>query len=131
MGTITSSVGLISGINTGAIIDALLSLDSAPNQLLQTQITSAQAQEKAYQSLETQLTGMQQIGQSLALPQTFQTATTNSRNPNAPSAPAGVGPAVGSYQFQLAKLVTPQQSITTGFSASTSAPVGAGTLTLE
>jgi len=131
MGTITSSIGLISGINTGAIIDALLSLDSAPNQLLQTQITSAQAQEKAYQSLETQLSGMQQIGQSLALPQTFQNATTNSSNPNVLSATAGVGAAVGSYQFQVAKLVTTQQSISTGFSDSTSAPVGAGTLTLE
>ncbi|MGD0462420.1 MAG: flagellar filament capping protein FliD [Tepidisphaeraceae bacterium] len=131
MGTITSSIGLISGINTGAIIDALISIDSAPNQLLQTQITSAQAQEKAYQSLETQLTGMQQIGQSLALPQTFQNATTNSSNPNVLTATAGVGAAVGSYQFQVAKLVSTQQSISNGFSDSTSAPVGAGTITLE
>src|ERR1700691_636765 len=131
MGTITSNVGLISGINTGAIIDALISIDQEPNQLLQTQIYSAQAQEQAYQTLETQLSGMQQIGQSLALPQTFQNATTNSSNPNVLTATAAVGAAVGSYQFQLAQLVSTQQSISTGFSDSTSAPVGAGTITLE
>jgi flagellar hook-associated protein 2 len=131
MGTITSNVGLISGINTGAIIDALLSIDSGPNQLLQTQITSAQSQEKAYKSLETQLSGIQQIGQSLALPQTFQNATTNSSNPTVLTATAGVGAAVGSYQFQVAKLVTTQQSISAGFSDPTSATVGAGTLTIE
>ncbi len=131
MGTITSNVGLISGINTGAIIDALISMDSAPNQLLQTQITSAQNQEKAYQTLETQLSGMQQIGQSLALPQTFQNATTNSSNPNVLTATAAVGAAVGSYQFQVAQLVSTQQSISSGFSDTSSAPVGAGTITLE
>jgi flagellar hook-associated protein 2 len=131
VGTITSNIGLISGINTGSIIDALISMDSAPNQLLQTQITSAQNQEQAYQTLETQLSGMQQIGQSLALPQTFQNATTNSSNPNVLTATAAVGAAVGSYQFQVAQLVSTQQSISSGFSDTSSAPVGAGTITLE
>ena len=49
MGTITSNIGLISGINTGAIIDGLISIASAPVNLLQTQITSAKNQEAAYQ----------------------------------------------------------------------------------
>ncbi len=131
MAAITSNIGLISGINTGAIIDGLISIDSGPNQLLQTQITSAQEQEQAYKSLETQLTDMQQIGQSLALPQTFQNATSNSSNPSVLTATTSVGAAVGSYQFQVAKLVTTQQSISTGFSDPNSAPIGAGTITLE
>jgi flagellar hook-associated protein 2 len=131
MGTITSNVGLISGINTGAIIDGLISIDSAPVTLMQTQITSAQNQQAAYQTLETSLNSIQQIGQSLALPQTFQNATTNSSNPNVLTATAGVGAAVGSYQFQVAQLVTTQQTISNGFANTTSAPVGAGTITLE
>src|SRR5690606_9177899 len=43
---------------------------------------------------------------------------------------AGPGAAVGSYQFQVARLVTSQQSVTRGFS-SEKATVGAGTITLE
>ncbi|MGD0139798.1 MAG: flagellar filament capping protein FliD [Tepidisphaeraceae bacterium] len=131
MAQITSNIGLISGINTGAIIDGLISIDSAPVNLLQTQITSAQDQKQAYTSLETQLTAMQQIGQNLALPQTFQEATTNSSNPNVLTATAGVGAAVGSYQFQVAQLVSTQQSISNGFANTSSAPIGAGTITLE
>jgi flagellar hook-associated protein 2 len=131
MGAITSNIGLISGINTGAIIDALISIDSAPEQLLQTQITSAQQQEQAYTSLGTQLSSIQQIGQSLALPQTFQNATTNSSDPTVLTANAGVDAAVGSYQFQVAQLVSTQQSISSGFSDTTTSPVGAGTITLE
>lgn len=130
MAQITSNVGLISGINTGAIIDGLISLDAQPVTLLQTQINSAQQQEAAYNTIETQLTSMQQIGQNLALPQTFQNATTTSSDPDVLTATAGIGAAVGDYQFQVAQLVTTQQSISNGF-ASTSTPVGAGTITLE
>jgi len=131
MGTITSNVGIISGINTGAIIDGLISIDSAPVNLLQTQVTSAQNQQAAYGTLETSLNSLQQIGQNLALPQTFQNATATSGNPNVLTATAGVGAAVGSYQFQVAQLVTTQQTISNGFANATTAPVGAGTITLE
>jgi flagellar hook-associated protein 2 len=131
MGQITSSVGIISGINTGAIIDDLISLDAQPITLLQTQITAAQNQQQAYATLETQLTAMQQIGQNLALPQTFQNATTTSSNPTVLTATAAVGAAVGNYQFQVARLVSTQQTITNGFANTSSAPVGAGTITLE
>ncbi|MGA2441581.1 MAG: flagellar filament capping protein FliD [Tepidisphaeraceae bacterium] len=131
MAQITSNIGIISGINTGAIVNGLISIDSQPVTLLQTQITSAKNQQQAYSSLEMQLTAMQQIGQNLALPQTFQEATTNSSNPNVLTATAGIGAAVGSYQFQVAQLVSTQQSISNGFANTSSAPVGAGTLTLE
>src|SRR5580704_17571128 len=129
MGQITSSIGLISGINTGAIIQDLISLDAQPVTLLQTQITAAQNQQQAYATLETQLTAMQQIGQSLSLPQTFQNATTTSSNPSVLTATAAVGAAVGNYQFQVARLVSTQQTITNGFANTSTAPVGAGTIT--
>src|ERR1700678_38353 len=129
MAQITSNVGLISGINTGAIIDGLISIDAAPVTLLQTQINSAQQQEAAYNSIETQLTAMQQIGQNLSLPQTFQNAVTTSSDPNVLTATAAPGAAVGNYQLQVAQLVTTQQSISNGFANTTTAPVGAGTIT--
>jgi flagellar hook-associated protein 2 len=131
MAQITSNIGLISGINTGAIIDGLISIDAEPVTLLQTQINSAQQQEAAYNSIETQLTAMQQIGQNLSLPQTFQNAVTTSSDPNVLTATAAPGAAVGNYQLQVAQLVTTQQSISDGFANTTTAPVGAGTITLE
>jgi flagellar hook-associated protein 2 len=131
MAQITSDIGIISGINTGAIINGLISIDSEPITLLQDQINSAQNQQQAYSSLETQLTAMQQIGQNLALPQTFQDATATSSNSGVLTATTGVGAAVGNYQFQVAQLVSTQQSISNGFANTSSAPIGAGTITLE
>jgi flagellar hook-associated protein 2 len=131
MAQITSSVGLISGIDTGDLINELISIDSAPVTLLQTQISSAQAQEQVYNSLGTQLSSMQQIGNTLALPQTFQDATANSSDPTVLTANANVGAAIGSYQFQVSRLVTTQQSISNGFTSPDTQAVGAGTITLE
>src|ERR1700685_484601 len=131
MAQITSSVGLIRGIDTGNLIHELISVASAPITLLQTQVSSAQAQEQIYSQLETPLSSMQQIGNSLALPQTFQDADANSSAPTVLTANANVGAALGSYQFQVSRLVTTQQSISTGFTNPDTQAVGAGTITLE
>ncbi len=130
MGQITSSVGLVSGINTGAIITALLSLDSQPITLLQNRVSTANAQTQAYQTLQTQLQSLQQIGQSLELPTTFANSAAQSSDPTVLSATAGVGAAVGSYNFDVASLVTSQQAISNGY-ASANSLVGAGSITIS
>jgi flagellar hook-associated protein 2 len=131
MGTITSSVGLISGINTGAIITALINASSGPVSLLQTRIDSNTNLSADYQNIGTQLTSLQSIAQSLEQPSTYQAATANSSNPSVLTATAANGAAVGSYSLQVAQLVTTQQLISTGFTDATQSPVGAGTITIE
>ena len=131
MGTITSSVGLISGINTGAIITALLNLDSQPVSLLQTRITNNSTLDAAYQALASQLSTLQTTAQSLEQASTFQAATATSSDPSTLTATAANGAAVGDYSLQVAQLVTTQQLVSTGFTDSTTAPVGAGTITIE
>src|SRR6185312_6810844 len=108
MGTITSSVGLVSGINTGQIIDELMSLESQPVQLIQTRISSANNQMQAYNDLETQLSSLHTLGMSLELPTNFTNSTANSTDPSVLTATAGVGATQGSYQFQVSRLVSSQ-----------------------
>src|ERR1700691_2237318 len=98
MGQITSSVGLISGINTASLINALMAYNSAPANLLNTQINSLADQETAYNDLETQLSAMQQVGQTLSQPINFQNVDANSSNNGVLTAIASSGAAVGSYQ---------------------------------
>jgi flagellar hook-associated protein 2 len=131
MSGISSGVGLVSGINYASLINSLLAIDEQPQEVVQSQIENAQAQNSAYTTLSTQLSGIQSIGNDLSLPETFQAATTSSSDPNVLTATAAEGAAVGSYQFQVAQLVTTQQSITDGFASATNSPVGAGTLTIE
>jgi len=130
MGTITSSVGLISGINTGQIIDELMSLNSQPVALLQTRIASTNSQMQAYADMETQLSSLQSIGMSLELPSTFQTSTATSSDPTTLTATTTTGATQGSYQFQVAQLVSAQQSVSSGYT-SADAPLQAGTLSFE
>lgn len=131
MAAITSNVGLISGINTGAIVTALINADSGPVSQLQTQINNNSTLNSAYQALASQLSAMQTTVQSLEQASTFQAATTTSSDPSSLTATAANGAAVGSYSLQVAKLVTTQQLISTGFTSSTNTPVGAGTITIE
>jgi flagellar hook-associated protein 2 len=129
MGTITSGIGLISGIDTNSIITQLIALEQQPVTILNTRISTATAQKQAFTALQTQLSTIQQIGQSLELPQTFAASAANSTDPNTLTATATAGAAVGSYQFQVARLVTSQQSISNGFS-SANALVGAGNISI-
>jgi flagellar hook-associated protein 2 len=130
MGTITSSIGLVSGINTGQIIDELMSLESQPVQLIQTRINSANNQMQAYNDLETQLSSLHSLGLSLELPSNFHNSTATSTDPGVLTATAGVGATQGSYQFQVNQLVSSQQSVSNGYT-SVDAPLQAGTLTLD
>jgi flagellar hook-associated protein 2 len=130
MAQISSSVGLVSGINTGAIIDQLLALDQQPVTLLQTRIQSNDAQQTAYNDLQTQLQSIQTAAQALQLPSTFLSSTANSSNQNVLTATTSAGAPAGTYQFQVAQLVTAQQSISNGY-ASSSSTIAPGTISFE
>ncbi|HSV13992.1 MAG TPA: flagellar cap protein FliD N-terminal domain-containing protein, partial [Tepidisphaeraceae bacterium] len=130
-GTITSGVGLISGINTSSIIDQLMALESKPKDLLQTQIDSTNQQKLAYTDLVARLTSLQITGQTLEKPSNFQAAKTTSSDENVLTATASNGAAIGSYSLQVARLTTTQQMVSDGFTDFNSTPIGAGTITIE
>jgi len=93
MGQITSSIGLISGINTGQLIDQLMALEQAPVTHLQARMAVANAQKTAYTDLNTKLQSLQQVGQALELPATFAATTANSSDENVLTATTGTGAA--------------------------------------
>jgi len=131
MGRISSSVGLISGINSKDIIDQLMKLESAPKTLLQTRLDAANQQKLAYTDLVTRLTSLRITATGLKKQSTFENAKATSGDENVLTATASAGAATGSFQFQVARLVTTQQSISTGFADPDSSKLTAGKLTIE
>ena len=131
MGTITSGIGLVSGINSKDIIDQLISIEERPKNLLKTRIEGVNQQKLAYTELSTRLTGLRLSATNLQKPSFFQNATANSSDEGVITATASKGAAVGSYQFQVARLVTSQQLVGRGFKDPSSTPVGAGQVTIE
>lgn len=130
MGRISTGIGLVSGINSSDIIDQLMTLESQPVTILQTRVDSVNQQKLAFTDLQAQLTAIQIFGQSIEKPQTFDAASTTSSDDNVLTATASAGAAIGSFQFQVARLVTTQQAVSAGFTDATS-KVGAGTITIE
>lgn len=131
MGTITSGVGLVSGINTSQIIDQLMQLESKPKTTLQTRIDSTNQQKLALVDLSTQFAKLKLNATFLKKPSAFTTAKATSSNESVLTATTTGSPTPGSYQFQVARLVTTQQTISNGFANYNTSLVGAGTITVE
>src|SRR5687767_7051102 len=106
MASISSSVGIVSGINSKDIIDQLMALEARPKDLLQKRIDAAQEQKLAYTDLATRLTSLRLSAQTLKKPSNFQASTATSSDEDVLSATASNGAAVGAFQFQVARLVT-------------------------
>jgi len=130
MGRISSSVGLISGINSKDIIDQLMSLEAQGKSSLQTRIDSLGQQKLAYTDLRTRLTTMRLSGTSLKKPATFQNSAATSSDEDVLTATAASGAATGSFTLQVARLVSTQQTVSRGYADFNSAKIGAGSITL-
>lgn len=130
MGRISTGIGLVSGINSKDIIDQLMTLEARPKDILQGRVDSVNQQKLAFTDLQARLSAIQIFGQSIKKPQTFSAAATTSSDDNVLTGTASAGAAIGSFQFQVARLVTTQQAVSTGFTGADS-KVGAGTITIE
>src|SRR3954463_5439687 len=111
MGRITTGTGLLSGINSKDIIDQLMKIEEQPKDLLQTRVDSANQQKLAFTDLLTRLSSVKVFGQTIRKPQAFGAASTTSSDESVMTATASAGAAIGSYQFQVSRLVTTQQAV--------------------
>src|SRR5687767_4488883 len=130
MGRISTGIGLISGINSAQIIDQLMQLEARPKTMIQARIDQTNQQKLAYTDISTRLTSLKLSATTLKKTSTFSASNATSSNEDVLTASAGTAAALGSYQFQVARLVTSQQGVSAGFTG-TDAKVGAGTITIE
>jgi flagellar hook-associated protein 2 len=131
MPSITRSTGLATGIDSKAIIDQLMALEAQSKTTLQNRVSTTTNQKSAYDTLLKGVSAIRSTALKLQLPTTFRSSTATSSNENVLSATTTSGATVGSFNFRVARLVTAQQSVSTGFADFNTQRVGAGTLTVE
>ena len=122
--------GLQSGINTTALINALMGVAAQPQQLLQGQQQAAQTKVTAYQALNTAMQAVSGDATLLSLPTDWQaTAATTSDNTiaTATSTSSAVG---GAFTFTVNNLATSSSLISSAAVASTTTNVMSGNLLL-
>lgn len=130
MGTISSSIGLVSGLDYNELIRNLLALDARPITLLQNRIAKIDAQKTTFLDISARMNGLIAGLNSLATPSFFQSKSVSSSQPTVATATVGSTTPVGNYSFFVRSLAATQQLISRGYS-SASAKLAPGTLTIE
>jgi flagellar hook-associated protein 2 len=129
--SVSTSVGPVSGIDYGKLIDGLSSLDQKPIDQITTRLTKLDQQNTAFLGLSTLMTGLKVAAASFASSAVFRAATATSANPGVINATAGMGTANGNYSFNVQRLASASQQVTQGFGSTTAALGLSGNITLR
>jgi flagellar hook-associated protein 2 len=132
LGAISSTSGLISGLPIQTIVNELLSEEAAPRNQLTTQNQTIQTQQTAYTQLEAYLLGLEATTNGLTSKSLYTSQSLTSSNSAALTAAASAtgNPATGTYTYTPIRQVQAQQYTSSKFS-STTAPIGAGSITIR
>ncbi|MBX9639762.1 MAG: flagellar filament capping protein FliD [Mycobacteriaceae bacterium] len=131
MSGITTGVGAFSGINSGQIIDQLLTLASRPKTTAQARIASIQKIQAAYLDVTSKTTALRTIAQGFRLNRIFQTAKASSATESVVTASASTGAPSGQYSVTVARLASSQQNLSRGFADSTVSGLGVSQVVVE
>lgn len=131
MSGITTGIGLFSGIDTGSLIDQLLSIAARPRQLVQQRMIQLQVRQSAYMDLNTALSGLKTASSVFRTGSVFDTKSALSSDPETLLASAGKTAAPGSYSFVVDRLVSTQQMLSRGFADFDVSGLNAGSWSFE
>lgn len=131
MGQITSSVGLISGIDTGSIVDQLMALEGRPKILIQRRSSVLTSQQVAFQEINAKLLAFKNAAFNLSRLQTFSPRAATSSNPEVLGITASTTAPVGTHSLTVKQMVSSQHSVSRGFFDRNTTAVAEGLLTFE
>lgn len=131
MGGITSGIGLASGIDSGTLIERLLSLEARPRTLAQQRLMQLQSQQAAYFDLNSRMGALRTAAAKFRTGKVFDSMKSTSSDPLVMTATSSTNAQTGNYTFLVDRLVTSQQMLSRGFADKDNAAVGATSFTFE
>ena len=131
MGGITSGIGLASGIDSGTLIERLLSLEARPRTLAQQRLIQLQSQQAAYFDLNSRMNALKTAAAKFRTGKVFDSMKSTSSDPLVMTATSSTNAQTGNYTFLVDRLVTSQQLLSRGFADKDSAALGASSFTFE
>jgi flagellar hook-associated protein 2 len=124
----TGGVGLITGLNISTVVSDLMTVADQPVTALQTQNTNLTNEQTAYDTLMSDLLGVQNDAKSLQQASLYNSRTAASNDTSALSATVTGTPALGTYTYTPLQVAQAEQLISNGLPSETSS-VGTGTFT--
>ncbi|MHC4827854.1 MAG: flagellar cap protein FliD N-terminal domain-containing protein, partial [Planctomycetota bacterium] len=131
MGSLTTGIGLISGIDTASLIDALITLESGPKIQLQTRLAELQSRQTALMDINARLLNLKSSSAGLRANNVFQFALATSSDSNILTAAATGAVQPGTYSFLVKQIVSNAQKVSRGFTDADTTPVGMTSLSFE
>lgn len=131
MGSISTGVGLISGIDTAALIDSLIAIESQGKNRLTQRVALLQSQRTALLDINARLLNLKNISRSFRIDSIFRTSSAVSSNEDVLTATAGSSAQPGTFSFLVKQLVSSSQKISRGFATRSSTPLGLSSLSFE
>ncbi len=130
MSTISSTIGLATGLDIAETVEALMKLAAARRELLSERTDKLSEQQVAVTELATYLYSVRLVSDNLGKPELFDTRTATSSNESALTATVGDDSPVGSYYFTSVRTAQSQQYLSEGIGSS-SESLGGGTVSFR
>jgi len=131
MSGISSSIGLISGIDVAGLIDQLMAIERQPIDNLGQRVSAIDVQRTAFLELSAQLLAIQNSITGMGSDSFFRAFSSSSSDEGVLTATAGESAVEGSYTFRVRSLVSSHSMISRGFANADNTPIGIGTMTFE
>ncbi len=128
---ISTSVGLISGIDTGALIQQLLAVESRPKVLALNRQAQLQSEQSAFLGLNSLLLALKSASAKFGTDKTFQSKTVTSSNEAVLSGTATPSAQQGAYTFLVDRLVSTSQYLSNGFTDRDATALGLSNISFE
>lgn len=122
IGSSSKITGLVSGLDTTSIINAIMQAAALPQTHLKNQLLNEQAKLAAYQTLNTDMASLQTAADTVDDPATWQAMAVTSSSSSV-VATAGTGAMAGSLTFDVTQLASGQSSVFANTVSSTTAQV--------
>lgn len=127
----TGVSGLISGIDTASMVDALVAAASRPISLLNTQKGALEDRQEAYATLASRMTALQDALNDVSDVETLRSTSGTSSDDSAVSVTVDNDAVVGRYSVEVTQLASATMAVSAGMSSRTAdGTVATGTLNI-
>ncbi len=129
--SISSGRGLVSGIDTVALIDQLLSLDAQSKVPIFQRIAGLNASKAALLDVNARVLSLGNQARSFRLDDIFQSVLASSSNEALATARATTDAIPGQYTFRVKQMVSTSQKMSSAFTSRTEVPLGLDQMSFE
>ena len=131
MGSISTGVGLVSGIDSASLIESLLAIDQRGKIPIQVRLAQLSTAKSALLDVNSRLLSLQTTASAFRNNRIFQSVLTTSSHPEQVGVTATGSPRPGSYSLMVKQLATRSQFLTAGYASRDSAPLGLESMSFE